>query len=521
MIATLQPSGTVYDTKARLVRPQLLAFTLFMGLTVALQVLGGAYQAEFGGYPDEPAHYVTSLMVRDYIAGMNYTDPMKFARNYYAHYPKVAIGHWPPFLYLVQGLWMLVLPTSRTSILLQMAAMTAFLAWMVWATVKRHFGWKAGILAGFLTVCLPITQMYTAEVMAETLLAIVSFAAAIYFARYLESERWQDSALFGLFASLAVLTKGSGWDLALVPPVAIVLTRKYRLLLTWKFWIPVLVVSATCGPWQVMTLQMAERGWTGGDSPSIGFFFEAMKEFLKIMGNMMGWVLAPLVLLGIVVKLRSRINPEWATMFALVLAVWVFNSVVPAGIESRKMFVVIPPLIMFLFAGGSWLAERFRWNPAMVAAACVALFFLSGFSLVKETHYGFIEAAEFIESRPDLHHKDILVSSERDGEGMLISELAMKETRLQHTIIRGTKALSQADWNGGAYECFLRNTDDVMRYFGRNNIGAIVLDTFPARIKFDHDRLLREAIAEHPDHFRLIGTFSAAPGGAVQVYQVN
>src|SRR5258705_5496858 len=116
MIATQQPSGTKLTAQARLVRPQLLAFALFVGVTVALQILGGAYQAEFGGYPDEPAHYVTSLMVRDYIAGMDYTDPMTFARNYYAHYPKVAIGHWPPFLYLIQGLWMLVLPTSRTSI---------------------------------------------------------------------------------------------------------------------------------------------------------------------------------------------------------------------------------------------------------------------------------------------------------------------------------------------------------------------------------------------------------------------
>jgi hypothetical protein len=521
MIATQQQRGTDLSAQARVFWPQLLAFALFMGVTVAFQVLGGAYQAEFGGYPDEPAHYVTSLMVRDYFAGMHYADPMEFARNYYAHYPKVAIGHWPPLLYLVQGLWMLILPTSRTSILLQMAATTAFLAWMVSATVKRHFDWKAGVLAGLLTICLPITQMYTSEVMAETLLAIVSFAAAIYFARYLETERWQDSALFGLFASLAVLTKGSGWDLALIPPIAIVLTRKYRLLLTWKFWIPVFIVSVACGPWQVVTLQMAERGWTGGDSPSVGFFFSAMKEFLVIMANLMGWALAPIVLLGIVTKLRSKITPEWASMFALIVAVWVFNSIVPAGVESRKMFAVIPALVLFLFAGGSWLAERFRWNPAFVAAACAVVFLVNGFSLVKETHYGFIEAAEFIDSRPDLHHKDILVSSERDGEGMLISELAMKEQRLQHSILRGTKALSQADWNGGSYECFLRNTDDVMTYVASNNIGAIVLDTFPSRIKFDHERLLREAIVEHPDRFRLIGTFSGAPDGAVQVYQVN
>ena len=46
----------------------LLAFTFFLGLAVGLQRLSGAYHCELSGYPDEPAHFITSLMVRDYIA---------------------------------------------------------------------------------------------------------------------------------------------------------------------------------------------------------------------------------------------------------------------------------------------------------------------------------------------------------------------------------------------------------------------------------------------------------------------
>ena len=57
-------------------------FALFFSVTVLLQILGGAYRSEFAGYPDESAHYVTSLMVRDFIAGLDYTEPMKFANEY-------------------------------------------------------------------------------------------------------------------------------------------------------------------------------------------------------------------------------------------------------------------------------------------------------------------------------------------------------------------------------------------------------------------------------------------------------
>jgi hypothetical protein len=41
-------------------------FAAAFALTFLLQMLGGAYTADFAGNPDEPAHYVTGVMVRDY-----------------------------------------------------------------------------------------------------------------------------------------------------------------------------------------------------------------------------------------------------------------------------------------------------------------------------------------------------------------------------------------------------------------------------------------------------------------------
>ena len=63
----------------KLLWPGILLFVVYLGVTVLLQILSGAYHAEFAGYPDESAHYVTSLMVRDFLASLHYTDPMGFA----------------------------------------------------------------------------------------------------------------------------------------------------------------------------------------------------------------------------------------------------------------------------------------------------------------------------------------------------------------------------------------------------------------------------------------------------------
>ena len=89
-------------------RGEVAIFTFCFSLAALLSWFAGAFQAEFGGYPDEPAHYVTGLMIHDYIAGWFPATPLRFAENYYLHYPKVAFGHWPPVFHFLQAIWMLL-----------------------------------------------------------------------------------------------------------------------------------------------------------------------------------------------------------------------------------------------------------------------------------------------------------------------------------------------------------------------------------------------------------------------------
>ena len=87
---------------------------------LTLQILGGAYTAEFMGHADEAAQFVSGLMVYDYLATLPRENPIDWAGQYYLHYPKVAIGHWPPGYPAMEGLWWLMLGPSRvTAMLLQ------------------------------------------------------------------------------------------------------------------------------------------------------------------------------------------------------------------------------------------------------------------------------------------------------------------------------------------------------------------------------------------------------------------
>src|SRR5271154_3145026 len=80
------------------------AFLIYTALLLAAMVVffqwaSDSRHSELGSHPDEAAHFVTGLMVRDYIASGMHGNPLTFANNYYQHYPKIGLGIWPPFFY--------------------------------------------------------------------------------------------------------------------------------------------------------------------------------------------------------------------------------------------------------------------------------------------------------------------------------------------------------------------------------------------------------------------------------------
>ena len=170
-------------------------------------------------------------MVRDYIAQGFPSSPTAFAQNYYAHYPKVGLGHWPPAFYIVEALWMLVFGDSIASVLALMAAITALISATIFHLAFEE--WRspvAGLACGSVFLLLPVAQQYTSTVMVDTGLALLVLWAAIRWGRFLSSGRTRDVVWFGSLASLAILTKGDGVELGLLPPISILLTRRFAIL---------------------------------------------------------------------------------------------------------------------------------------------------------------------------------------------------------------------------------------------------------------------------------------------------
>ena len=173
-------------------------FPVFAGFAVTLQYVSGAFNTGFDRHSDEPAHFVTGLMLRDYAVEGFPSAPMAFATDFYLHYPEVAFGHWPPVFYLLQAGWMLLFPPNHTSLLLFMALLTACTAYILYQTAAQYFSRTLAILAGLTFLALPLTLQYASQIMIEAPLTLFGFIAALAVAPVLVAQTAGASVVVGV-----------------------------------------------------------------------------------------------------------------------------------------------------------------------------------------------------------------------------------------------------------------------------------------------------------------------------------
>jgi hypothetical protein len=514
----------------------LSSFALFWALAAGLQLASGTFSSEFGGHSDEAGHYITGLMVRDYLIGLDWGQPLRFAEGYYSHYPKVALGHWPPFFYVVQAAWTIPFGPSRVSVLLLMAALTALLALTVYRSVRGEFGPFLGWVVGVLFIGLPWVQLYTGILMADILTGLLCFWATLCFGRFLETGSWRTAAGFGVLASLTILTKGSGLLLALMVPLAVVLSGRYRLLARPGFWLPAGIVLVLCGPWMYLTRHLAHNGFDY-PLPTPAFTIPALGFFSRMLLETTGVGLLGLIVLGLFVKLvrprGGQVAGKWAACAALLPAVGIFHLVVPVGMEQRYLIPALPAAMLFLAAGMAWVAARLpgRWpadrKVVLVAAVVVLVFAVETFTVRKLSFRGFGEAARELVQAPD-GPKKLLVSSDSAGEGAFIAAVAAGEQRPGHVVVRASKVLADDDWLGRGYtiraDC--RTPEAMMRYLEQLDVGVVVLDTSaPLTAWMGHHVLLGKTVAAYPGRWQQVSVHDVRRGSgehpeALHVYRL-
>ncbi len=495
---------------------------------------GDALECEFGGHPDEAAHYVTGLMVYDYLNTDLGGHPLRFAEAYYETYPKVALGHFPPGFYAVQALWFTLASASMESVLALQSLTAALIAsLLVWTGRRLGIAWLPLLVMGGVFCLLPLVHRYVAMVMSDLLLSLGCLLASICFGWYLQTQRWVASVCFGLVAAATIMVKGSGLMLALVPPVAIALSGKWALLKRWSLWLGAVPVLLICFPWMLVTYKITQEGMV--QAWSVGYMAAAVPYFAKELNHTLGPVLLILLGVGLVGVLRQfwvsgPLDGMRAVLLALPVGLAVTYLFIPVGFEQRYWLPAVAPFLVLAALGWEMIAGGLQRKgvPAggLVAVGVVAtgLAVLPIAARPTKVFGGFDSLIQLIHQSNRTAADKTLVVSDARGEGAVIAGLAMGDARPGGAVLRGSKVLSTSDWMGRGYQLAHETDDALAQYLVNEGIEWIVVDESVSadRRTTHHDQMTRWM--EQPGVFERVQSATirrkyGVEGGEAHLYQ--
>jgi hypothetical protein len=460
-------------------------------LLAALYYLG-AFHAEFAA-PDEAAHLVSGIMIFDYLRHGLFQSPIAFAQNYYNHYPKIAIGHWPPVFYSFEALWFLCFGVSRASAVVFTAFATASLSLLTAILCRaQKLSWPLTTTTALVAVLLPQTLTSTLELSSDPLTAAFALAAVMACQCWLSRQTLSWGILFALLASLAVLTKGNAFPVYLIPFAVF----PYRLWLQPLFFIPVISIVLIPLPWYWFSREFAVAEILPGQTTSLlgRILFTARFNAMALL-SLSGPLMPVLTLVSL---LRKRWSPLWPSLLALPVAYWFFLTFLSPHTELRLMIAIIP-----LFCLGAALSLR---SPAVLLLALLVAHLLT--PVQHKPVHGFIPAIAW--ANDSLPPSTYLVSSNHAGEGGWISELALQHPTPQSTILRSTKLLQRSTWMSGNATLLANSPQEVNAILQAQKVQYVVLHTNPRLPIPPYHSFLREAIAAWP----ILATFKE-----IQIYK--
>ena len=486
---------------------------VYFAICVFVEASTGAWDAPFTSYPDEPAHMVGSVMMRDYLASLP-AAPRPFADSYYQHYPFFGVGIWPPMFYLVTAVWLLIAGVGRLQALLVVAAATAGAASVIGGLVRKRAGPAAGFSAGLLFLSLPEVQRWLCAVMADNVATFLCLAAAACLIRYFERATLGSALGFALCASCAILTKYTAWFLCVLPFAALVSLRRFDLLRKRSLWLQPAVIAAVVGPWTLWTLKFITRV----PGLPLGSLVGRLVAFSLTAVRVLPPVLAVAAAGGVVVLV---LKPGLWNVDVRVLVLFVLGQIAfltiapPAGVEGRYVLPVAAAVLVLSFAGWKAALEPLTRRGAAWAfpSLCLALALpfaathLRAYS--RPPRYPVRTVVEAIAANQAWTGKRILVAS--DLEGPMIAEFALEDRRHPgHWLLRPSKTLASSNWYGMEYTGYFHSPEDLAAWLKEGHLAVIIWHRRDRGEMLPHEALLGQVLSTHPPWLREVDSFDSS-----------
>jgi len=426
---------------------------LLLAALVGLLFLGAHADGSYW-WSDAPRHALNGVFVKDLVAAAPWSDPSRYAYDYYAQYPALTILFYPPLFYAISAPFYALFGVSEGTALLVVALHYVAFAWGAWALFRCWLpAWPATAAAAMLAL-LPEIAFWGRQVMLEVpSLAFFIWSAAL-FTRYRHTGYGRPLLLYGAAALLllAMYTKLTAGFLALAFAGTLLYERRAAALKDRHVWLAALIACIGLIPLLVLTVKFGQANIQSASGINDALVSRRSLAgwlwYLRQFPGQLGWAMLAAGAAGLaaaaVAALRRRsldgigtLNKGDAVFWLLwLVAGYLFFSAIDLK-EARHSVYILPPVVL----AAAMLLMRVpqpRWRGAALAALTAAVTLQT--VLMRPVAYvgGYAEAAQLVSEKAP-RDSSVLFSGYRDGS--FVFNMRTHEERRDLTVVRADKML--------------------------------------------------------------------------------
>lgn len=338
---------------------------------------------------DAPRHAVNGIFLRD-LVHEGLSNPIEYAKSYYARYPVVTMSRYPPLFYFLEAFAFEIFGISTTVAKGVVQLLGLLAGFYILASIRRWISTTAGIAAGLLFL-MPGMVAWNNAVMLNVPALCVAVVSLYHFRLGLEDSDEKDSPKhIGLATILAVgsilfhptigyvIIVGIAWVLA---------SKKFHLLKDWRVRIVgACILVGLLGIFVLITIitpeQLAQVDWKIErfiHNYSLTFYGRALLKLVDLWGILFG-------LLGLFWALTQ---PKYRTDALRVLlgVLIVFLILVPIWAKDPRYILLACPTATWLCAYYIqaviiYLRSSYthKWAESTILASVLSLALYAGYS---------------------------------------------------------------------------------------------------------------------------------------------
>ena len=463
-------------------------------------VAHGIGKGEFDYNVDEAQHAVTGLFVADAMHDLPLLHPVAYAYRYYAQYPAIALVHWPPLFYVVEGLGFRTLGPSVVVARFSVLLFLALLLYQWFCLVEELQGPFTAAVSALVLATIPLMLVFEKAVMLEIPSLALGVAAIRYWIRYLDDGRRASVIKWALWASAALMCKQTSIYIFVFCLFSVAATRRWDRIWTRKMWPATAIVAVLAAPFYVLML-VSHGASVAKDLGShqldglrrLAYYWKSLPHTFSI---------PLLVLSGLGIAISRRWNRRGQTVLMLCwIAAGYLTFTFFGQSEARFAIYWFPPLVYFA-AGLLTEGLQTPWmRRTMQAAACVLVAVMTVQAWGFERPY--ISGYRTVAARLVENYDSGIVLFDGKVPGNFVFFMRALDPRRQFLVLRKALYVNDVRRNANSEE-LLHGRDEVLNLFKNDGIRfAVVSENTP--LDFPSQSVLRQVL--QTDQFRLLGRF--------------